>query len=220
MTSTIQPQQYEVGAEHLPIVAYEAQVPSESGDHTLTYPGNLGAVQSWLGASQEGVIEPLVRLKDALKEINSLSDMLVSVAETPAITIDTMHQFLNGLPPMVFELTEEGVVAPTETLGEAARTVVRRLNEEGTTKKEMYLNLAILPANIKQETVELVSGFMTSVASKLHDAEMKYGYEFDWMKPGWEDECRQHLMEHIQKGDPRDVAAYCAFLWFHGEKTV
>jgi hypothetical protein len=26
-------------------------------------------------------------------------------------------------------------------------------------------------------------------------------------------------MRHVHKGDPRDVAAYCAFLWHHGETT-
>jgi hypothetical protein len=27
-------------------------------------------------------------------------------------------------------------------------------------------------------------------------------------------------MRHIEKGDPRDVAAYCAFLWHHNESTA
>jgi hypothetical protein len=27
-------------------------------------------------------------------------------------------------------------------------------------------------------------------------------------------------LEHVAKGDPRDVAAYCAFLWHHGERTA
>jgi hypothetical protein len=27
------------------------------------------------------------------------------------------------------------------------------------------------------------------------------------------------LSQHIAKGDPRDVAAYCAFMWYHSWKT-
>jgi hypothetical protein len=34
------------------------------------------------------------------------------------------------------------------------------------------------------------------------------------------DECRAKLLEHVANGDPRDVAAYCAFLWHHGERTA
>ncbi len=34
------------------------------------------------------------------------------------------------------------------------------------------------------------------------------------------EQCRNELVEHVKKGDPRDVAAYCAFLWHHGEKTA
>jgi hypothetical protein len=33
-------------------------------------------------------------------------------------------------------------------------------------------------------------------------------------------ECQQHLSEHLAKGDPRDVAAYAAFCWYHGWPTV
>lgn len=28
------------------------------------------------------------------------------------------------------------------------------------------------------------------------------------------------LAEHVAKGDPRDVAAYCAFAWHHGWSTA
>lgn len=28
-----------------------------------------------------------------------------------------------------------------------------------------------------------------------------------------------HFHQHIAKGDPRDVAAYCAFMWWHGWST-
>jgi len=68
-------------------------------------------------------------------------------------------------------------------------------------------------------TADLVRRFSVALAEKLTAAEQKYGYSDNWARPGWMDECRQHLLDHIVKGDPRDVAAYCAFLWHHGERT-
>lgn len=62
----------------------------------------------------------------------------------------------------------------------------------------------------------LVARFSTALYDKLVSAEKKYGYNNAWMREGWEVELRQHLLEHLYKGDPRDVAAYCAFAWWHG----
>lgn len=75
-------------------------------------------------------------------------------------------------------------------------------------------------AEIHPLTANLVVRFCRALASKLAAAEKKYGYTDGWRRADWMDECRQHLMEHIAKGDPRDVAAYCAFLWHHGESTT
>lgn len=69
-------------------------------------------------------------------------------------------------------------------------------------------------------TANLVVRFARALATKLADAEKKYGYSDGWKDPHWMDECRAHLLEHVAKGDPRDVAAYCAFLWHHGESTA
>lgn len=75
------------------------------------------------------------------------------------------------------------------------------------------------PKNLHPETVELVRLFASAVAEKLFQAQEKYGYTDGWKRDDWMDECRAKLREHLEKGDPRDVAAYCAFLWFHGEPT-
>lgn len=41
---------------------------------------------------------------------------------------------------------------------------------------------------------------------------------------GWRtcppDRLRQMLAEHVQKGDPRDVALFCMMLWRMGERTA
>lgn len=76
------------------------------------------------------------------------------------------------------------------------------------------------PFGLHPSTAHLASKFSEALAEKLAAAEAKYGYSDDWNRSGWMDECRQHLREHLAKGDPRDVAAYCAFLWHHGESTA
>ncbi|RUR69034.1 hypothetical protein EJP67_18410 [Variovorax guangxiensis] len=84
---------------------------------------------------------------------------------------------------------------------------------------------AALPApsaaalELHPETCDLVAQFSRALAEKLAAAEKKYGYSNGWKRADWMDECRAKLLEHVAKGDPRDVAAYCAFLWHHGEKT-
>lgn len=69
-------------------------------------------------------------------------------------------------------------------------------------------------------TADLVARFARALAEKLAAAELKYGYSDGWLSPDWMDECRYKLQEHVFKGDPRDVAAYCAFLWHHGASTA
>jgi hypothetical protein len=68
-------------------------------------------------------------------------------------------------------------------------------------------------------TADLVRNFSRALAEKLAKAETKYGYSDEWRWPNGEDDCRKALHEHVAKGDPRDVAAYCAFMWFHGWST-
>ncbi len=77
-----------------------------------------------------------------------------------------------------------------------------------------------IPAGLHPRTADLVLRFASALAHKLHAAEQKYGHSDGWADHGWMDECRAQLLEHVRKGDPRDVAAYCAFLWHHGERTA
>lgn len=76
-----------------------------------------------------------------------------------------------------------------------------------------------IPTGLHPATAELVQRFATALAAKLRSAERQHGYRDGWQQPGWMDKCRDQLLEHLAKGDPRDVAAYCAFLWHHGEHT-
>jgi hypothetical protein len=73
-----------------------------------------------------------------------------------------------------------------------------------------------IPADLHPDTQKLVADFSAALAEKLYKAQLKYGYSDNWKRDGWAEECLQHFHQHISKGDPRDVAAYCAFMWFHG----
>ncbi|ELY6345166.1 hypothetical protein SNQ56_002092 [Cronobacter muytjensii] len=77
----------------------------------------------------------------------------------------------------------------------------------------------VIPGGLHPATADLVLRFATALAEKLHKAEQKYGYSDNWQQRDWYHDCLQSLWEHIKKGDPRDVAAYCAFMWHHGWKT-
>jgi len=68
-------------------------------------------------------------------------------------------------------------------------------------------------------TTKLMADFTSALADKLAAAEKKYGYADNWLTDDWEAECRQKLIAHIEKGDPLDVAAYCAFMWKRGWST-
>jgi hypothetical protein len=96
----------------------------------------------------------------------------------------------------------------------------------GVLRRELVRRAALAAADAPAEPValhpatdDLVTRFAAALREKLAFAERKYGYSDGWQSPDWMGECRQHLLEHIAKGDPRDVAAYCAFLWHHGERT-
>lgn len=82
------------------------------------------------------------------------------------------------------------------------------------------MKLFNVPANLHPDTANLVGRFAEALAFKLTAAQEKHGYTNNWMRPDWMNICRTHLLQHLEKGDPRDVAAYCAFLWHHGESTA
>lgn len=66
----------------------------------------------------------------------------------------------------------------------------------------------------------LVARFSVALLEKLRDAEKKYGHDDSWLQDDWPETCQRKLLEHVAKGDPRDVAAYCAFMWHHGWSTA
>lgn len=69
------------------------------------------------------------------------------------------------------------------------------------------------------DAADLVDRFSVALRAKLYQAQCRYKWTNDW-KTADPNALRTALMDHLMKGDPRDVAAYCAFLWDLGETTV
>lgn len=72
---------------------------------------------------------------------------------------------------------------------------------------------------VEQPIRDLVSRFSLALLEKIIASEAKYGWRNGWLRNDWEAKCRAEMLRHIEKGDPRDVAAYCAFMWHHGWNT-
>lgn len=100
-------------------------------------------------------------------------------------------------------------------------TVVLRENEALALVEalEKTQQSPIMPLGLHPDTQKLITDFCTALAEKLYKAQLKYGYDTDWKQDGWPSQCQAHFHQHIAKGDPRDVAAYCAFMWWHGWST-
>lgn len=154
-----------------------------------------------------------------VQEAESRDDVLLSVI-----------QRLNGNP---YSLTKSECISEVQALRDSARTPAPGMAGGVGADPDRWCNAAMSPeiegrlsawltngAALHPLTINLVVRFARALAAKLAAAELKYGYSDGWKSKDWMDECRAHLLEHIAKGDPRDVAAYCAFLWHHGESTA
>ncbi|WP_293811335.1 hypothetical protein [uncultured Bosea sp.] len=69
------------------------------------------------------------------------------------------------------------------------------------------------------DTAAMLWAFAAALWSKLLKAQQKYERSNDWKTDNWETECRADLRQHVEKGDPLDVAAYAAFCWARGWST-
>lgn len=74
-------------------------------------------------------------------------------------------------------------------------------------------------SNLSPDTNELIDNFARQMKVKLHKAQEKYGYNDNWKNSDWETACKVELYRHLDKGDPIDVANYCAFMHFHKWST-
>lgn len=77
----------------------------------------------------------------------------------------------------------------------------------------------IIADGLHPDTADLVITFAEALARKLRRSEEKYGWSDGWKDSDWKEKCLADFHHHISKGDPLDVAAYCAFMVHHGWKT-
>lgn len=75
---------------------------------------------------------------------------------------------------------------------------------------------AFVRASLSADLQSLVDRFAAALGQKLLAAELIHGWDEAWSKPDWHHVLTGELLKHVGKGDPRDVAAYCAFAWHHG----
>jgi len=73
--------------------------------------------------------------------------------------------------------------------------------------------------DLHPDTSVALAAFMEALRAKLRKAELKYGYSNGWKTEDWEAQCKAHLLEHLHKGDPLDVAAYAMFCHQRGWST-
>lgn len=78
----------------------------------------------------------------------------------------------------------------------------------------------VIPIELHPATADLVASFAVALAAKLRKAEIKHGYSDHWRDSRNVPGMRKDMYEHLIKGDPLDVAAYCAFLWHHKASTA
>lgn len=87
------------------------------------------------------------------------------------------------------------------------------------------MNLCVnVPDTLPKEELNLLMRFVGRMASKLQVFREKHGEREAalWRveSPGWNEFWRQQaLLEHVAKGDPVDVANFCAFLDHFGNET-
>ncbi|WP_319823379.1 hypothetical protein [Klebsiella quasipneumoniae] len=119
------------------------------------------------------------------------------------------------------EKSEKTSEARREAIDRAHNMFVRERDRANAAEEalEKAPQAPIMPLGLHPDTQKLVTDFCTALAEKLYKAQLKYGYDTDWKQDWWPSQCQAHFHQHIAKGDPRDVAAYCAFMWWHGWST-
>lgn len=113
----------------------------------------------------------------------------------------------------------EGEAEPESVLKvvEALRSLAERLRDQWESAKA---EAAQIPEGLHPYTANTLRRFANVLAEKLRQSEIKYGYSDGWATQDWQETCQRELLEHIGKGDPRDVAIYAMFMWHRGWQTT
>lgn len=70
--------------------------------------------------------------------------------------------------------------------------------------------------SLHPDSEKLLQQCFLQLREKMIRNEQKYGWTNEWLTSDWEDECRNEMKRHIEKGDPKDVAIYAMFMMFRG----
>lgn len=163
--------------------------------------------------------ETIQHRNDLLEYVKELEDAAKHKA-TVLVAQENLHLQAVNCPHSINEHEVVLRFDPTQPGHNALNQLARRLSAAlRPAELDGNSTTVAMPAGLHPDTQDLVTRFATALAVKLHAAELKHGYSDGWKEPHWMDECRQKLIEHLAKGDPRDVAAYCAFLWHHCQST-
>lgn len=135
-----------------------------------------------------------------------------------AMTLPPSHAEIEELARIALAAMDSEPVGEVIEVGDALLVEWHKNLEEGA-KLYTTPQAPVIPFGLHLDTKKLVTEFCTALAEKLFKAQLKYGHSDNWSYANWEIECQTAFHEHIAKGDPRDVAAYCAFMWYHGWKT-
>lgn len=113
---------------------------------------------------------------------------------------------------------------PTEAEIQRASTGLRGHYEQGglllakISQRKVRCSIEI-PAALKGDERAMVLGFAEALAEKFVQAEQKHGWNGEWKRApaGF---IQGSIVEHLAKGDPRDVAVLCAIAYARGFPTA
>lgn len=72
---------------------------------------------------------------------------------------------------------------------------------------------------LNPKTHAAIMDFAELLIKKAEKAEQKYGYTTEWTEPERIPALAKEFQQHVEKGDPLDVALYCMFLLYHNVST-
>lgn len=77
-----------------------------------------------------------------------------------------------------------------------------------------------LAEDLRRDFRELLCRFNKDLLDKLLANERKYQFGYSWKESNWEEQLQRDLLQHIEKGDPRDTAIFSLFAWHHQWPTA
>ncbi|HFJ9769592.1 TPA: hypothetical protein ACGW1T_000378 [Raoultella ornithinolytica] len=162
----------------------------------------------------------ILALVEALEKAQTDGNEYASSERAVAVKSVELQDEIYGLKARIAELESKNTIA-NEKVCELSRLVQHNMSraEDAERRAKRLSSSSPLHPGLLYATNELVLMFSYALADKLYAAQEKYNHGTSWRNADWEEACQRDFQKHIAKGDPRDVAAYCAFMWWHGWST-